>query len=80
MLINEGTAIVLSYGFFRKSEFNASKPRKVCFIDFGHSKLTMTFAEFTPGKTKIIMTHSNRNLGARKIDYILFDKFAEEFK
>jgi heat shock 70kDa protein 4 len=75
-LINEGTAIALSYGFFRQNELNPTRPRKVCFIDFGHSKLTITFAAFVPGKTKIIATHSDRNLGARRIDYLVFDKFA----
>ena len=43
-LINESTAIALNYGFFRKNELN--NPRKVCFVDFGHSKLTVTFAHF----------------------------------
>ena len=76
-LINESTAIALNYGFFRKAELD--KPRTVCFIDFGHSKLTVTYAKFQQGKTKIISSHSDRNLGARQIDYLLFDLFAGEF-
>lgn len=43
-LINESTAIALNYGFFRKNDL--AKPRTVCFVDFGHSKLTVTFAKF----------------------------------
>jgi len=78
-LINESTAIALTYGFFRKSDLNPEKPRVVAFVDLGHSKLTITFASFLPGRTKIIMTHSNRNLGARQIDYLLFELFSDEF-
>jgi heat shock protein 4 len=64
-LINESTAIALNYGFFRKNDLDEKKPKKVCFVDFGHSKLTVTFASFKPSKTKIISSTSNRNLGAR---------------
>ena len=53
-LINESTAIALSYGFFRTTEFDPKRPRIVCFVDFGHSKLTVTFASFLPAGTKII--------------------------
>lgn len=64
-LINESTAIALTYGFFRKADLDPKRPRLVAFVDFGHSKLTITYCSFVPGKTKIIMSHSNRNLGAR---------------
>ena len=53
-LLNESTAIAYNYGFFRKNELVKDKPRKVCFIDFGHSKLAITYAQFLPGKMKII--------------------------
>ena len=78
-LINESTAICLNYGFFRKNDLVADKPRNVCFVDFGHSKLTVTYASFKPGKTKIISSHSERNLGARQIDLSLFELFGGEF-
>lgn len=78
-LLNEATAIGYNYGFFRKADLTKDNPRKVCFIDFGHSKLTVTYAQFLQGKMKIIYTHSDRNLGARQIDYLLFDLFGGEF-
>jgi len=78
-LINESTAIALTYGFFRKNDLDPKRPRIVAFVDFGHSKLTITYCSFIPGKTKVIMSHSNRNLGARKIDYLLFETLAAEF-
>ena len=64
-LINEGTATALTYGFFRKNDLNKDKARIVAFVDFGHSKLSITYASFKPGKMKILGTHSNKNLGAR---------------
>lgn len=78
-LINESTACALTYGFFRKNDLDAEKPRIVVFVDFGHSKLSVTFASFTKGKMKVIGTHSNRNLGARQIDLQLFDLLGGEF-
>jgi molecular chaperone DnaK (HSP70) len=77
-LMNEGTAAALNYGFFRKADLT-DKPRNVIFTDFGHSKLTITIAAFTKGKLKILASVSDRNLGARKMDYILMDKFGGEF-
>lgn len=78
-LLNDSTAIAYNYGFFRKADLKKDDPRKVCFVDFGHSKLTITYAQFLQGKMKIIYTHSDRNLGARQIDYLLFDLFGGEF-
>ena len=78
-LINEGTATALTYGFFRKGDLDAEKPRIVAFVDFGHSKLSVTFASFTKGKMKVICTHSDKDLGARKIDYQLFELLGGEF-
>jgi heat shock protein 4 len=79
-LINESTACALTYGFFRKADLDVTKPRKVVFVDFGHSKLTCTYAEFLKGKMKILFTSSNRNLGARQIDFQLFELLSAEFE
>ena len=45
-VINESTAIALNYGFFRKRDLDPKVPRKVVFVDFGHSKTTITVAQF----------------------------------
>ena len=78
-LINESTACTLTYGFFRKNDLDEKKPRTVAFVDFGHSKLSVTFASFTKGKMKVLGTHSNRNLGARQIDLQLLELLGGEF-
>jgi heat shock protein 4 len=79
-VLNESTAICLQYGFFRKKDLDAKVPRKVAFVDYGHSKLTITYAEFTSEKVKILGHHSNRNMGARQIDYILFQELGKIFE
>jgi len=53
--------------------------RIVAFVDFGHSKTTITLASFVKGKTKIIIHKSDRNLGARDFDWALLDKLSDEF-
>jgi len=78
-LINESTAVALTYGFFRKNDLDKDKDRVVAFVDFGHSKLTVTYASFRPGTMKIIGTHSNKNLGARQIDLLLTELFGGKF-
>lgn len=79
-LLNESTAICLQYGFFRKKDLDPKVPRKVAFVDYGHSKLTVTFAEFTSEKVKILGHNSNRNMGARQIDYILMQELGKHFE
>ena len=51
----------------------------MAFVDFGHSKTTVTIASFVKAKCKILGTHSDRNLGARDIDYQIMEKVGEEF-
>lgn len=79
-LINESTAIALSYGFFRKPDLNDTTDRNVVFVDLGHSKLTVTFAKFRQSKMQIVCHHSDRNVGGRNVDYLLVEKFGEEFQ
>ena len=79
-LINESTAISLQYGFFRKKDLDAKEERRVVFIDFGHSKTTVTIASFIQGKTKIICHKSDRNLGARDFDWAILDLVGGEFQ
>jgi heat shock protein 4 len=78
-LINEGTATALTYGFFRKADLDAEVERIVAFVDFGHSKLSITYASFVKTKMKILGTYSNKDLGARQIDYQLFELLGGEF-
>jgi molecular chaperone DnaK (HSP70) len=78
-LINESTAVALSYGFFRRPDIQEKENRVVAFVDLGHSKLTVTIASFEKSKMKILVHNSDRNIGARNFDYLLVDKLGEEF-
>lgn len=78
-LLNEGTAAALSYGFFKNKEFKKDEKKVVAFVDFGHSKLTVTLVEFQTSKLKILYHHSDRNLGARNLDEIVLEKLGQEF-
>jgi heat shock protein 4 len=45
-LLNENTAVALSYGFFRRKELT-EKERNVVFLDVGHCYSSVTVASFT---------------------------------
>ena len=53
-LLNENSAICLSYGLFRKTELEATVPRYVAFVDFGHSKFSCFVGEFYNEKVRIV--------------------------
>lgn len=79
-VINESTAIAYNYGFFRKSDLSTDEERVVAFVDFGHSKTTVTIAAFKKSEARIIVHKSDRNLGGRDLDYQVMIKLGEEFK
>ena len=78
-MINESTAIVLNYGFFRKKDLDEKKERVVAFVDVGHSKSTITIASFKQGEAKILVHNSDRNLGGRDFDYEVMKVVGAEF-
>lgn len=79
-LVNEDTAVALSYGFFRRKEFDEKNCRNVAFVDFGHAKTTVTIASFNQKKVKILARTFSRNLGARNFDKSLVEKIGGEFE
>lgn len=79
-LVNEDTAVALSYGFFWRKEFHDTNARNVAFLDFGHAKTTVTIASFTQKKVKILARKCSRNLGARNFDKTLLEKWEEGLK
>lgn len=78
-LLNETTAIALSYGFY-KTDFPApeEKPRNVIFVDFGHSSIQVAAVAFNKGKLKVLATASDL-VGGRDIDILLAEHFSNEF-
>ena len=80
-LINETTATALGYGI-TKLDLPAAdeKPRRVAFIDIGHSNYTCSICEFKKGELKVVSTAWDRHFGGRNFDKALVDHFRKEFK
>lgn len=80
-LINDTTAAALGYGITKTDLPTAEeKPRRVAFVDIGHSTYTATIVEFRKGELTVKSTAWDRHFGGRYIDKALVDHFAKEFK
>jgi len=80
-LINDTTAIALGYGITKLDLPEADqKPRRVVFVDIGHSDYTCSIVEFKRGELSVKATTFDRHFGGRNFDKALVDHFAAEFK
>jgi heat shock protein 4 len=80
-LINDGTAAALGWGI-TKLDLPApeEQPRRVCFIDIGHSSYTVSIVEFKKGELAVKATTWDKDFGGRDFDRALVDHLAKEFK
>lgn len=80
-LMNDTTAAALGWGI-TKLDLPApdEKPRRVVFIDIGHSNYTASVVEFKKGELAVKATACDRHFGGRDFDKALVDHFAVEFK
>jgi heat shock protein 4 len=80
-LMNDTTAAALGYGITKLDLPSAEeKPRRVAFIDIGHSNYTCSIVEFRKGELAVKSTAYDRHFGGRDFDKALVDHFAAEFK
>jgi len=80
-LINETTATALGYGITKVDLPTAEeKPRRVAFVDIGHSNYTCSICEFRKGELKVVSTAYDRHFGGRNFDKAIIDHFRQEFK
>ncbi|RDW92145.1 putative heat shock protein Hsp88 [Coleophoma crateriformis] len=80
-LMNDTTASALGYGITKLDLPTAEeKPRRVAFIDIGHSNYTCSIVEFRKGELAVKSTAYDRHFGGRDFDKALVDHFAAEFK
>ena len=80
-LINENTAVALGYGITKLDLPTAEeKPKRVCFVDIGHSTYYCSVVEFKKGELSVKATTWDRHFGGRDFDKALVDHFAKEFK
>ncbi|KAJ8108144.1 hypothetical protein OPT61_g8378 [Boeremia exigua] len=79
-LINDNTAVALGYGITKLDLPTAEeKPKRVCFVNIGHSNYTATVVEFKKGELAVKSSAWDRHFGGRYIDKVLVEHFAKEF-
>jgi heat shock protein 4 len=80
-LINDTTAVALGYGI-TKTDLPGpeEKPKRVAFVDIGHSNYTCSIVEFKKGELAVKATACDRHFGGRNFDSALVDHWAKKFK
>ncbi|KAI0998136.1 Heat shock protein [Podosphaera aphanis] len=80
-LMNDTTAAALGYGITKVDLPSAEeKPKRVAFIDIGHSNYTCSIVEFKKGELTVKSTTYDRHFGGRDFDKALVEHLASEFK
>lgn len=80
-LMNDTTAAALGYGITKLDlPTGDEKPRRVAFIDIGHSNYTCSIVEFRKGELTVKSTAYDRHFGGRDFDKAIVDHLAAEFK
>ncbi|KAK1992501.1 hsp70-like protein [Colletotrichum falcatum] len=79
-LMNDTTAAALGWGI-TKLDLPAPEeaPRRVAFIDIGHSNYTASIVEFKKGELAVKGTAFDRHFGGRDFDKALVDHLGKEF-
>ncbi|KAI1172713.1 heat shock protein Hsp88 [Nemania sp. FL0916] len=80
-IMNDTTAAALGYGI-TKLDLPAEdqKPRRVVFIDIGHSNYSCSVVEFKKGELTVKSTAFDRHFGGRDFNHALLNHFQKEFK
>ncbi|EON96597.1 putative heat shock protein [Phaeoacremonium minimum UCRPA7] len=79
-LMNDTTASALGYGITKLDlPSGDEKPRRVAFIDVGHSNYTCSIVEFKKGELAVKSTAFDRHFGGRNFDKALVDHLQKEF-
>jgi heat shock protein 4 len=80
-LMNDTTAIALGYGITKLDLPTAEeKPRRVVFVDIGHTNYSCCVVEFRKGELNVKSTAYDRHFGGRNFDKALVDHLAKLFK
>lgn len=80
-LMNDTTATALGYGITKLDlPGPEEKPRRVAFVDIGHSNYTCSIVEFKKGELAVKSTAYDRHFGGRNFDKAIVDHFVKEFK
>lgn len=79
-LMNDTTAAALGWGITKLDlPSGDEKPRRVAFVDVGHSNYTCSIVEFKKGELAVKATAFDRHFGGRNFDKALLDHLQKEF-
>lgn len=79
-LMNDTTAAALGYGITKLDLPGPDeKPRRVAFVDVGHSNYSCSIVEFKKGELAVKATAWDRHYGGRSLDKALVDHLQKEF-
>ncbi|KKA27073.1 hypothetical protein TD95_001146 [Thielaviopsis punctulata] len=79
-LMNSTTAAALGYGITKLDLPGPEEvPRRVAFVDVGHSDYTCSIVEFRKGELSVKSTACDRHFGGRDFDKALVDHLQKEF-
>jgi len=76
-LMNETTAVALTYGILRQLP---KEDTLVAFVDVGDSQTQVSVVRFRPGKLKVLAAVGDPNTGGRDLDWLLGLYFAKDIK
>lgn len=80
-LVNDTTATALGYGITKVDLPDPEeRPRRVMFVDIGHTDYTASVVEFRKGELNVKATAYDRHFGGRNFDRALTEHFADVFK
>jgi heat shock 70kDa protein 4 len=80
-LMNDTTAAALGYGITKTDlPLPEENPRRVAFVDIGHSTFTVSIVELKKAELSVKATAWDRHFGGRDFDKALVDHLAKEFK
>lgn len=79
-IVNEVTAAAVGYGVFKANDLPEDEPKKVAFVDIGHSSYQVSIAAVKKGELKILGSAYDKHFGGRDFDYAIAEHFVAEFK
>lgn len=78
-IVNELTAAAVGYGVFKQNDLPEETPKKVAFVDIGHSSYQVSIAAVKRGELKILGGAYDKHFGGRDFDLAIANHFAKEF-
>lgn len=81
-VVNETTAIALSYGIYKSAKglFSESEPVHVMFIDIGYTCYSVIVVDFVQEKLVVRSTAWDQSVAGRDLDDIIVEFLAEQFE